>query len=115
MALKDDIASPLILRNTTVPTKRNETFTTTEDNQSELTVRILQGEKPKASLNSLVGQVKLTGLPPAPAGIPAIEVCFEIDAAGTLSVSATDKATRKNVAALLESPYRLNSAQLKVL
>jgi molecular chaperone DnaK len=110
VGLKDDAASVLIPRNTTIPTKTTVSFTTTEDNQTELTVRIFEGEKPKTSQNSFVGQVRLTGLPRAKSGTPAIEVCFDIDGHGTLRASATDGATGKNVTALLESPYRLNPA-----
>jgi molecular chaperone DnaK len=115
VGLKDDAVSVLIPRNTSIPTKKSASFTTTEDNQTELTVRIFQGEKQKTSQNSFVGQVRLTGLPPAKSGTPAIEVCFDIDADGTLRASASDGATGKNVTALLESPYRLNPAQLSVL
>ena len=115
VGLLGDVASVLIPRNSTIPTKKTASFTTTEDNQTELTVRIFQGERPLTKQNIYVGQVRLTGLPSAKSGTPAIEVCFDIDAHGTLCVSATDRATGKNVAAVLESPYRLNPAQLKVL
>jgi molecular chaperone DnaK len=115
IGLLGDVASVLIPRNTTIPTKKTESFTTTEDNQTDLTVRIFQGERPLTNQNMYVGQVRLTGLPPAKSGTPAIEVCFDIDAHGTLCVSATDRSTGKNVAAVLESPYRLNPAQLSVL
>lgn len=115
VGLKDDDASVLISRNTSIPTKQVASFTTTEDNQTELTVRIYQGERKKTSQNSYVGQLRLTELPPAPAGTPSIEVCFDIDANGTLRASATHGATGKNVSAILESPYRLNPAQLKLL
>jgi len=115
VGLLGDVSSVLIPRNSTIPTKKTESFTTTEDNQTELTVRIFQGERPLTNQNIYVGQVRLTGLPPAKSGTPAIEVCFDIDAHGTLYVSATDRATGKNVAAVLESPYRLNPAQLRVL
>ena len=115
VGLLGDVASVLIPRNSTIPTKKTASFTTTEDNQTELTVRIFQGERPLTNQNIYVGQVRLTGLPSAKSGTPAIEVCFDIDAHGTLFVSATDRATGGNVAAVLESPYRLNPAQLKVL
>ena len=115
VGLLGDVASVLIPRNSTIPTKKTASFTTTEDNQTELTVRIFQGERPLTNQNIYVGQVRLTGLPSAKSGTPAIEVCFDIDAHGTLCVSATDRATGGNVAAVLESPYRLNPAQLKVL
>jgi hypothetical protein len=115
IGLRGDVASVLIPRNSTIPIKKTESFSTTEDNQTELTVRIYQGEYPLASQNIYVGQVRLTGLPPAKSGKPGIEVSFDINAHGTLSVSATDRATGRNVAAVLESPYRLNPAQLRVL
>lgn len=115
VGLKDDSASVLIPRNATIPTRKTAAFTTTEDNQTELTVRVFQGERQKTSQNSFVGEVRLTGLPLAKAGVPAIEVCFDIDVHGTLRASATDGATKKNVTAVLESPYRLNPGQLKVL
>jgi molecular chaperone DnaK len=115
VGLKDDEASVLIPRNTTIPTKTIKSFTTTEDNQTELTVRIYQGESKKTSQNSYVGQLRLTGLPPAPSGTESIEVCFDIDADGTLRSSVRHDATGKNVSAVLDSPYRLNPAQLKLL
>lgn len=115
VGLKDDSASVLIPRNSTIPARKTAGFTTTEDNQTELTIRVFQGEGKKTSQNSFVGQVRLTELPLAKAGTPAIEVCFDIDVHGTLRVSATHGASKKNVTAVLESPYRLNPGQLKVL
>ncbi len=115
VGVKGDIASPLIPKYTTVPTRHEERFTNTEDNQSELSVCVYQGEHPKSSQNTYVGKVRLTGLPLAKAGTAQFQVCFDIDASNTLSVKATDLATGNNVTARMDSPYRLNPAQLKVL
>ena len=115
VGLKDDVASVVIPRNTTLPTRKINSFTTAEDNQTEITVRVYQGESALASKNSFVGQPRLAGITPAPSGTPGIDVCFDIDNGGNLRVSATDKATQKKVEAVLESPYRLNPAQMKLL
>ncbi len=115
VGLKDDTASVLIARNTTIPTSKIASFTTTEDNQTELTVRIYQGERAKTSQNNFVGQLRLTGLQPAASGTPQIDVCFEIDAHGTLRASATDRTTGRQVTSVLDSPYKLNPAQMKLL
>jgi hypothetical protein len=115
VALKDDTPSVLIRRNTTIPTTGKATFTTTSDNQDAVTVRVYEGDEAKASGNTFVGQITLTGLPPAPAGVPVIEVTFDIDATGTFSVFAADSGTGKSVHAEMTAPYRLNPAQMKVL
>ena len=85
----------LIERNTTIPTKKSEIFSTAEDNQSAVTVRVFQGERQMASDNKLLGQFNLEGIAPAPRGVPQVEVTFDIDANGIVHVSATDKATGK--------------------
>ena len=87
------IMDKLIERNTTIPTKKSRTYTTAADNQTEVTIHILQGERPLAKDNKSLGQFNLTGLPPAPARVPQIEVTFDIDANGILHVTAVDKAT----------------------
>ena len=115
VGLKDDTASVLIDRNTTIPTRKIASFTTTEDNQTELTVRIYQGERAKTSQNNFVGQLRLTGLQSAASGTPQIDVCLEIDAHGTLRASATDRTTGRQVTSVLDSPYKLNPAQMKLL
>ncbi len=85
----------LIDRNTTIPTKKSQVFSTAEDNQSAVTIRVSQGEREMASDNKLLGQFDLVGLPPAPRGVPQVEVTFDIDANGIVNVSAKDKGTGK--------------------
>ncbi|MBO6723372.1 MAG: Hsp70 family protein, partial [Roseitalea sp.] len=85
----------LIDRNTTIPTKKSQVFSTAEDNQSAVTIRVAQGEREMASDNKLLGQFDLVGIPPAPRGIPQIEVTFDIDANGIVNVKAQDKGTGK--------------------
>ncbi len=89
------VATPLIPRNTTIPARRKETFTTAADNQPEVEIVVFQGERPMARDNKVLGTFKLSGLPPAPRGIPQIEVSFDIDANGILNVHAKDTATGK--------------------
>jgi molecular chaperone DnaK len=89
------VATPLIGRNTTIPARRKESFTTAGDNQTEVEIVVFQGERPMARDNKILGNFHLTGLPPAPRGIPQIEVSFDIDANGILNVHAKDTATGK--------------------
>jgi molecular chaperone DnaK len=89
------VATPMIPRNTTIPTKKTETFSTASDSQTEVEVHVLQGERPMAAANRTLGKFKLAGIPPAPRGVPQIEVTFDIDANGIVHVSATDKGTGK--------------------
>ena len=89
------VATPLIERNTTIPTKKSQTFSTAADNQTQVEIHIVQGERPMAQDNKSLGRFILDGIPPAPRGVPQVEVAFDIDANGILNVSAKDKATGK--------------------
>ncbi|HZB24946.1 MAG TPA: Hsp70 family protein, partial [Vicinamibacterales bacterium] len=89
------VMTTLIPRNTTIPTKKSETFTTAADSQTSVEVHVMQGERPMARDNRTLGKFHLTGLPPAPRGVPQIEVTFDIDANGVVNVSAKDRATSK--------------------
>ena len=90
------VSTPLIERNTTIPTSKSQTFSTAADSQTSVEIHILQGERPMASDNKTLGRFILDGLPPAPRGVPQVEVSFDIDANGILNVKATDKASGKN-------------------
>ncbi len=98
-----DVMTTLIPRNTTIPTSKAEVFSTAADNQPAVTIQVLQGERQMAKDNRLLGKFELTGLPPAPRGLPQIEVTFDIDANGILSVSAKDKGTGKEQSIKVES------------
>ena len=90
------VMTPLIVRNTTIPSAKTETFSTAGDNQTQVEIHVLQGERPMARDNKSLGRFVLDGVPPAPRGVPQIEVSFDIDASGILSVNAKDKATGKS-------------------
>ncbi len=102
------VMTKLIDRNTTVPTKKSETFSTAEDSQTSVHVKVYQGEREVAAANKLLGNFELTGLPPAPRGVPQIVVTFDIDANGILSVSAQDKATGKEQRITITGSSNLN-------
>jgi molecular chaperone DnaK len=89
------VATPLIEKNTTIPTKKSQVFSTAEDNQTAVTIHVVQGERKQASQNKSLGRFDLADIPPAPRGMPQIEVTFDLDANGILNVSAKDKATGK--------------------
>ena len=102
------VMTPLIERNTTIPVRKSEVFTTAEDGQSAVTVHVLQGERPMAADNMSLGQFNLEGIPPAPRGVPQVEVTFDIDANGILNVSAKDKATGKEQAIAITASTNLD-------
>jgi len=103
----------LIDKNTTIPTKKSQVFSTAEDNQSAVTIRVCQGEREMANDNKLLGQFNLEGISPAPRGIPQIDVAFDIDANGIVSVSATDKATGKEQKITIEASGGLSDDEIE--
>jgi molecular chaperone DnaK len=103
----------LIERNTTIPTKKSQVFSTAEDSQSAVTIRVFQGEREMASDNKLLGQFDLVGIPPAPRGVPQIEVTFDIDANGIVNVSAKDKGTGKEHQIRIQASGGLSDADIE--
>jgi len=103
----------LIDRNTTIPTKKSQVFSTAEDSQSAVTIRVFQGEREMAADNKILGQFDLVGLPPAPRGLPQIEVTFDIDANGIVNVSAKDKATNKEQQIRIQASGGLDDSEIE--
>jgi molecular chaperone DnaK len=107
------IATPLIERNTTIPTEKSKTFTTAEDNQPAVQIHVVQGERKMVADNKSLGTFQLTGIPPAPRGIPQIDVIFNIDADGILHVTAKDKATSKSASITIKDSSRLDETEIE--
>src|SRR4029078_3757496 len=107
------VATPMIPRNTTIPTKKTETFSTAADNQTSVEVHVLQGERPMAAQNRTLGKFHLTGIMPAPRGVPQIEVTFDIDANGILNVTAKDQATGKDQKITITSSSGLSKEEVE--
>ena len=107
------VATAMIPRNTTIPTKKTETFSTAADSQTEVEVHVLQGERPMAAQNRTLGKFKLGGIPPAPRGVPQIEVTFDIDANGILNVTAKDNATGKDTRITITSSSGLSKEEVE--
>ena len=107
------VRTALIDRNTTIPTKKSQTFSTAADFQTSVTIHVLQGERPMAADNVSLGQFNLVGIPPAPRGIPQIDVTFDIDASGILNVSAKDLGTGKEQKMTITASTKLADSDVK--
>jgi molecular chaperone DnaK len=108
-----NVHTKLIDRNTTIPTRKSHVFSTAADNQTEVTIRVLQGERPMSNDNVELGRFNLVGIPPAPRGVPQIEVAFDIDASGIVSVSAKDLGTGKEQSIKITAPKKLSKEEIE--
>jgi molecular chaperone DnaK len=107
------VATPLIEKNTTIPSKKSQVFSTAADNQTQVEINVVQGERPMANDNKSLGRFILDGIPPAPRGVPQVEVTFDIDASGILSVKAQDKATGKEQSIKITGSTGLTDDEIK--
>jgi molecular chaperone DnaK len=107
------VSTKLIERNTTIPTRKSEIFSTAADSQTEVTIRVLQGERPMANDNVELGRFNLVGIPPAPRGVPQVEVSFDIDANGIVSVAAKDLGTGKQQSIKIQAPKKLSKEEIE--
>jgi len=107
------VVAPLIEKNTTIPVSRSQVFTTAADNQTQVEVHVIQGERPLAKDNKSLGQFVLDGIPPAPRGVPQIEVTFDIDANGILNVTAKDKATGRSQSIVIKGATGLSEEEVE--
>jgi molecular chaperone DnaK len=107
------VATPLIERNTTIPTKKSQVFSTAADGQTQVEIHVVQGERPMATDNKSLGRFILDGIPPAPRGVPQIEVTFDIDANGIINVNAADKATGRAQKITITASSGLNEAEIQ--
>jgi len=107
------VFSKLIPRNTTIPTKKSQVYSTAADNQTQVTITVFQGEREIARDNKLLGNFDLVGIPPSPRGIPQVEVTFDIDANGIVNVSASDKSTGKVQSIVIQSSGGLSKDQIE--
>src|SRR5204863_2407845 len=110
---KGGVMTVLIPRNTTIPTRKSEIFSTAEDNQSQVEIHVLQGERPLANETKSLGRFILDGIQPAPRGVPQVEVTFDIDANGILNVSAKDKAAGKEQRIVIQASSGLSEAEVQ--
>ena len=108
-------ATFFVAKDTTIPTTKSASFSTTIDGQDEIQIHIYEGEAAKVEDNTFIGKVTLSGIPPAPKGIPNVEVTFDVDPQGTINVRALDKGTKRESQAVLSAPFRLNESQIQLM